>query len=103
MSAALVVFAKAPVPGFSKTRLQPALGALRTAALSERLLADAARRAASADFAYVELCVTPDYSHPAFRTLSTRHGLKLELQGGSDLGARMSRAFARLLCIWCHG
>lgn len=38
MTTAIIVFAKAPVPGLAKTRLAPALGAQGAAALAERML-----------------------------------------------------------------
>ena len=38
MSTAVIVFAKAPVPGLAKSRLAPALGADGAARLAERML-----------------------------------------------------------------
>ena len=97
MSTALVVFAKAPVAGWAKTRLAPALGAAGTAALAERLLVHTVEQCAGAGADHLELCVSPDTAHPAFQRLAARHGLSLGLQGEGDLGARMSRTFERLL------
>ncbi|HYN62425.1 MAG TPA: TIGR04282 family arsenosugar biosynthesis glycosyltransferase [Rubrivivax sp.] len=102
MSTALIVFARAPVPGQAKTRLIPALGAGGAAALAERLLAHTVDAAASAGFDHVELCVTPDASHPAIRQLARQHGLALTTQGDGDLGARMHRALARSLQQHAH-
>jgi uncharacterized protein len=94
----LIVFAKAPLPGLSKTRLIPALGAAGAAALAERLLEHAVAVGMSAGFAEVELCVAPDASHPAFARLAMRHeGLQLVEQGPGELGERMHRALARRL------
>ena len=97
MSAAIIVFAKAPVPGLAKTRLAPALGADGAAALAVRLLAHAARQAASAGFDARELCVTPDADHPAFARAVQAHDFALTLQGDGDLGERMARATTRAL------
>jgi uncharacterized protein len=100
LGAALVVFAKAPVAGLAKTRLIPALGAEAAAALAEQLLEHAMRAAMAAGFDHVELCVTPDATHPAFGRLVASDGrrrMALGTQGGGDLGARMDRALARLL------
>jgi uncharacterized protein len=96
---ALIVFAKAPVPGHAKTRLAPALGAAGAAVLAERLLEHAVHNAmAGGHFAEVELCTTPDATHPAFTRLAALHpGLVLQVQGEGDLGARMHRALARQL------
>jgi len=91
----VIVFAKAPVPGYAKTRLAPALGAAGAARLAERLLNDGVAQAMAAAVGPVELCCAPDASHPAFAALAARHGLALAEQGDGDLGARMSRAFDR--------
>jgi rSAM/selenodomain-associated transferase 1 len=94
----LIVFAKAPVAGLVKTRLQPALGAAGAAALAERLLEHAIAVGIAAAFAEVELCASPDASHPTFLRLARRHpDLHLSMQGEGDLGARMHRALARRL------
>jgi uncharacterized protein len=106
VSTALVIFAKAPVPGLAKTRLAPALGAEGAAALAERLLAHAVAQALAlpADRVNrIELCVTPSIDHPAFdRALAQAAAqvpgrLHLTLQGEGDLGARMHNAFVRVL------
>ncbi|CAN7397214.1 MULTISPECIES: TIGR04282 family arsenosugar biosynthesis glycosyltransferase [unclassified Variovorax] len=97
MTTALLIFAKAPVAGFAKTRLAPALGAVGAAALAERLLEHCVAHAASAGFDHVELCTAPDSSHPSFQRLAGRFGLTLSSQGAGDLGARMARALSRTL------
>jgi rSAM/selenodomain-associated transferase 1 len=100
--AGLIVFAKAPVPGLTKTRLIPALGAAGAAALAERLLERAVAAGMAAGFDEVELCAAPDAFHPAFARLAAQHpGLRLGEQGDGDLGARMHRALARRLAD-CH-
>ena len=91
-----VVMAKAPVPGFAKTRLQPALGAEGAAALAARLLRHAVAEALQAGLGTVELCVTPDPQHPAFAALHATPGLQWCAQGEGDLGERMARAFSRV-------
>ena len=93
----VIVMAKAPVPGYAKTRLIPALGELRAAALAERLLEHALDQALAADIGPVDLCCAPDRLHPAFARQATRKGIELSVQGEGDLGARMQRAFARWL------
>lgn len=93
----LIVFAKAPVAGFAKTRLIPALGATGAAALAARLLAHAVDAATAAALGPVEVCATPDATHPAFASLAGR--VSLSVQGEGDLGARMARAFERALGV----
>ncbi len=91
----VIVMAKAPLAGFAKTRLIPALGAEGAAALAARLLDAAVAQAAA--FASVDLCCAPDASHPAFQRLAKTHAIELSAQGEGDLGARMARAFERHL------
>lgn len=97
MSTAIIVFAKAPVPGLAKTRLAPALGEAGAAALAERMLRHALAQAVAADVGPVELCAAPDASHPALQAAAAAQGVRLTEQGTGDLGLRMHRAFARSL------
>ena len=94
---ALVIFAKAPLPGLAKTRLIPALGADGAAALAECMLAHAAEAGADAGVDTLEICAAPDASHPCFMHMARAHGLSLQVQGDGDLGQRMHRAFGRVL------
>ena len=89
----IAVLAKAPLPGYAKTRLIPALGAAGAAALAERLLAHAAAQAVAAEVGPVTVWAAPDPAHPAFGRLARRHGVDLRPQGEGDLGARMAHVF----------
>jgi rSAM/selenodomain-associated transferase 1 len=93
----IVVFAKAPEPGYAKTRLAPLLGDLGAARLAAFLLRRAVRQAVGAAVGTVELCCAPDPGHPAFQTMQRRFGLALTAQGEGDLGARMSNAVERVV------
>ncbi|MDQ6684386.1 MAG: TIGR04282 family arsenosugar biosynthesis glycosyltransferase [Pseudomonadota bacterium] len=93
----VIVMAKAPVPGFAKTRLVSALGADRAAALAERLLHAAVADSVAAALGPVDLCCAPDRTHPAFARYRGSAGIQLSDQGEGDLGARMARAFERRL------
>ena len=95
----VIVMAKAPVPGFAKTRLIPALGALGAAELAELLLNHAVAQARAADLGTVDLCCSPDTAHPAFVALAQRDAVRLTLQVQGDLGARMKHAFERGLAL----
>lgn len=95
--AALVVLAKAPQPGRVKTRLAPVLGERGAARLHARLVEDTLRVAARARFARVELHCAPRMRDPFFASLARRHRVALRAQGAGDLGARMQRAFERVL------
>jgi hypothetical protein len=78
LDVAVLVFARAPVPGRVKTRLIPRLGEFRAARLHARLTAKALRTAAAAGCGRVELHDTTK-------------------QRGADLGERMYRALSGAL------
>ena len=84
----IIVFARAPVLGRTKTRLIPRLGEWRAARLHESLTLHALRTARLAD-EVVELHGTR--RHGFFRRLN----VSFRVQRGKDLGERMHRAFAR--------
>lgn len=94
---AVIVFAKAPVPGYAKTRLIPTLGPVGAAALATRMLHETLARAAEAEIGPVELCCAPDTANPALMEAAHRYGATLTSQGEGDLGHRMHRALARRL------
>jgi rSAM/selenodomain-associated transferase 1 len=91
---AVAILAKAPLPGFSKTRLAPVLGSAGAAALQVRFIERAVETARAADVGPVTLWASPDQNHPAFRALSSRLGIALARQPEGDLGKRMLTALA---------
>lgn len=93
----VIVFAKAPQAGLAKTRLAASLGPAGAARLAQHMLDHAVHQARLSDLGPVDLCVTPDASHPDFTRLAAEGGVSLSLQGDGDLGQRMARAFARVL------
>jgi rSAM/selenodomain-associated transferase 1 len=91
---AVAVLAKAPLPGFAKTRLIPALGAGGAALLHARLVERAVATACAAVIGPVTLWATPDESHPLFQAIGAHLGVALARQGDGDLGTRMLAAIA---------
>ena len=91
---AVAVLAKAPLSGFAKTRLIPALGADGAASLQARLVERAVATACAAVIGPVTLWATPDESHPLFQAIGAHLGVALARQGDGDLGARMLAAIA---------
>jgi len=91
---AVAILAKAPLPGFAKTRLAPALGTNGAAALQARLIERAVETARAAGTGPVTLWAAPDQHHPAFQTLAALFGVTLARQPDGDLGARMLAAIA---------
>lgn len=93
----IVIIAKAPRPGYAKTRLIPALGAQGAAALAQQMLRHAVHIALQADVGPVELCAAPNRHDPAWAALALPPELTWSDQGDGDLGERMARAALRTL------
>ena len=115
---ALVVFAKAPIPGEVKTRLCPPLTPDEAATLHGTFVLDVleqtriaastgagrastsstsnlAPRTSSLPFDRYLAC-SPASDHVFFKIMEERQAVQLMDQVGPDLGARMSHTFARL-------
>lgn len=90
-----LIIAKAPIPGFSKTRLAPAIGTEAAARLARRMLRDAVDAACSANVGPVELCVTPGLDAFDWPSLKLPASVAWSDQGDGDLGARMGSAALR--------
>jgi rSAM/selenodomain-associated transferase 1 len=90
--AALAVLAKAPTPGFAKTRLIPLLGAEGAAELHAMLVERTLRAARAAGFASIALWCAPGREHPFFASLAEGGALELRDQPGGDLGVRLLAA-----------
>jgi len=95
--AAVIVFARAPLPGRAKTRLVPKLGAWGAARLQARLTERAVQTAIAARCGPVELHGTPRAAHPFFRQLQNNFGIAVQGQSGGDLGERMHHALRAAL------
>lgn len=93
VAVAIAILAKAPVPGFAKTRLAPALGIERAALLQARVIAQTVDTGCTAATGPVTLWATPDPGHGFFTRLAARHRIRLARQPDGDLGARMLAAF----------
>ena len=95
----IIIFAKAPQPGFAKTRLIPALGAEGAAGLAQQMLFHTLREALDAKVGTVELCVTPAIHDSAWCGISLPADIEVSDQGEGDLGARLERAARRGLAL----
>ena len=100
----LSVFAKAPRPGFAKTRLVPALGEQGSADLAHKLLTHTLATANAlprARIQQLELRVTADPGDTFFGTWATENNRdgrwQVSEQQGADLGARMHHALSDAL------
>lgn len=98
LSTALVIFAKAPIPGQVKTRLCPPLTPDEAATLHGSFVLDTLERTKTAVAKFKlpidrYLACAPSATHVFFKIMEERQGVKLIDQVGDDLGARMSQAF----------
>lgn len=91
----VAILAKAPIPGFTKTRLIPHLGADGAAALQRWLLQRAVATAVVADIGPITLWCTPEVDHPEFAACRAFGAVELRRQPEGDLGERMYAAIAK--------
>lgn len=91
---AIAVLAKAPIPGLTKTRLIPYLGAAGAAALQGWLLRRTVATALEAKLGPVTLWCAPDPTHPDFIDLAAGGHITLRQQTAGALGERMHQALA---------
>ena len=92
MSYAIALFAKTPIPGFVKTRLQPHLTAEQSAELHLAFVHDSWAGLRSIEG--VTLYLYADQQWPGFRQLAGPG--RVGLQRGADLGEKMLNCFEDL-------
>lgn len=91
----ILVFAKAPVAGHVKTRMQPVLTAEQSAVLHCDLLEAVLARLDNAHIAPVTLCYAGEHAY--WCELKKVYSLTLQPQVSGDLGVRMSDALCGAL------
>ncbi len=92
--ARLIIFAKAPLAGYCKTRLIPELGGQGAAQLQEELIDNCLSRLCHEPLCPTELWCSPDTQHPFFGTMSRKFPVSLYPQKGADLGEKMFHAMS---------
>ena len=90
----VAILAKAPIPGLTKTRLIPTIGAHAAAKLQEAMTKRTVASAVASAIGPVTLWCAPDPAHASFRELAVQHKITLKRQPDGDLGVRMLAAFA---------
>lgn len=90
----IIVFARAPVPGRTKTRLIPALGAEGAAELHRALLRHILEAAAAARPQALELWAAGSDDDGELAAMAKEFGARLFGQTGENLGVRMEGALA---------
>ncbi len=94
-AAGVAILAKAPVAGFAKTRLIPAVGAAGAARAHRGFALAALRTARQAQLEPVIVWGAPDVAHRFFRALRKVEKVQLDSQCPGDLGQRMTHAMER--------
>ena len=89
---ALLVFTRAPIPGQTKTRLIPLLGAQGAAEFHEAVLLKILADAKASKYETVEIWCEPDINHPFLQQCSLDFSSTLQIQRGDDLGEKMNHA-----------
>ena len=101
--AALVIYARPPLPGQVKTRMQPRLGPEESAALYAAMLSDLMERAPAAVSAIASTSIAWSSPYePAGEMAALARGLSSEVQQGDDLGERMARTLQDKLQHGCR-
>lgn len=115
-SSALIIFAKAPIPGQVKTRLCPPLTPDEAASLHGSFVLDVIERSTfdvrrsnrfpersrrnleprTSNFVDRFVACAPSASHVFFKIIEARHEVQLLDQIGEDLGSRMEHAFREI-------
>lgn len=93
---ALVIFAKAPVPGQVKTRLCPPVTDDEAATLQGSLVLDVLERSRLGPHVARFIAGAPNADHTFFKVQEARERVQLLDQGEGNLGTRMNHAFEAL-------
>jgi rSAM/selenodomain-associated transferase 1 len=93
----IIIFTKAAQPGFTKTRLIPALGKQGAADLAKRMLMHTLNQSLEANVGPVEICVTPPPTDAIWQDFAVSDELEYSDQGKGDLGERLSRVTQRVI------
>lgn len=94
----IVIFAKAPIAGYAKTRLIPAIGAEKAAKLAEKMLHHTVSEALAAEVGPVEICVSPAHDSSDCQSFANPGwNVFWNSQGEGDLGERLTRTAERII------
>ncbi len=97
MRITLSILAKAPMPGYAKTRLIPALGPDGAAQVARQLLNHTLGAAESADLSDRRLWVAPAWDDERWRSVVVPESFSVFDQGEGDLGERLARVTQQTL------
>jgi len=89
---ALLIFTRVPIPGQTKTRLIPLLGAQGAAEFHQTVLHSTLLKANVSDFETVEIWCATENNHPFLEQCELDYSCTIKIQQGKDLGERMHNA-----------
>ncbi len=93
----LYLFAKAPVPGQVKTRMQPGLTGTGAAELAFMMLVQSVSKVRTHWPGSLALAVSPDQNHACFQDLRERYRMDIEVQTEGDLGKRIGHVLEKAI------
>jgi len=93
MKKALITFAKSPVPGTVKTRLQADVGASTAVETYKTFVTEIISQCTKLKGVDRFLGCAPDKNHPFLKDLAKTHEMRMFTQRGSSLGERIFNAF----------
>ncbi|MCW9046893.1 MAG: TIGR04283 family arsenosugar biosynthesis glycosyltransferase [Gammaproteobacteria bacterium] len=88
----LIVFIKAPIPGFCKTRLTPYLSPEEASDFYESLVKNCFNKITAIKNTDISIYTYPDINHPFIKKISQQYSTTCHLQSGENLGERMFNA-----------
>ena len=97
IKSALLVFTRAPIPGQTKTRLIPLLGAQGAAEFHQTVLQSTLAVANVSDFGTFEIWCATENDHPYIKQCELDYACAMKIQQGNDLGERMQHAIETTL------
>jgi len=97
IKSALLVFTRAPMPGQTKTRLIPLLGAQGAAEFHQTVLQSTLAVANASDFETIEIWCATENDHPLLKQCGLDYACAMKIQQGNDLGERMHHAIETTL------
>jgi len=93
----LIIFIKAPVPGFCKTRLIPFLSPEDASEFYKTLVNTCFRNIQPINNTNISIYTYPDINNPFITQLSQQHSTTCHIQTGENLGERMFNALQQSL------
>ena len=88
----LLVFTRAPIPGQTKTRLIPLLGAQGAAEFHQTVLQSTLAEANASDFETVEIWCATENDHTFLKQCGLDYACAVKIQQGNNLGEKMQHA-----------